>query len=363
MKILNIIPYISSRYGGPPYVAKSLNRLFNKQKIESNILTVDDKIDNEDNIIYFKKTTEKFFFSFDFLVNSIRWIKHTDIMFIHGIYTFVSLWSSIIGVMYKKDIYLLPHGMLDKNSIHSSNKLKSFLRVFFIYTIGFIQVKIAKKLIFNSTKEMNNSSFKEFGMVIPNGVDLQYIDSVKCDVSLFNKEKINLFFLGRLNKIKGIELIIESINQLDKKLLNKIAITIAGSGDDEYVKFIESKIKVDNVFKFIGHLDGNIKYSYLKQCDIYLQPSMTEGLSISMLEAMACKVNMITTNRVGLFEELAEKKAAHIINYEYKSLKEAIEVMIKNKLDYSSDCYFLIQDKYNWNSIIKSYIKVIEAKK
>ena len=355
-KILHLIPYINSQFGGPPYVAKSLNNLFNKSSFNSKILTLEE--DTNRNILFFKLTTKKFWFSFDFMINSIKYIKNSDIIFIHGIYSFVSLWGSIIAILFNKKVFLLPHGMLDKNSINSSGFIKNSIRKIFLYTIGLLQIKLSNKIIFNSQKEKINSLFANNSMVIPNGVDVEYIDNVRCNNQYFEKDKINLFFLGRLNKIKGIELILEAINQLDDDIKEKINFVIAGTSSNEYVEFLQS-VADKAVVKFIGHIEGSDKYCFLKQCDIYLQPSFTEGLSISMLEAMACKVKMITTNRVGLFEELKINNAAKVIDYDKHQLQLAIIELIKKENNYKNNCYKMIKEKYNWNKIIEDYKKLM----
>jgi len=356
-KILHIIPYISSKYGGPPFVTKSLNKFFIKYGFESQILTYCDK--SFDNIRCFKLNTEKFWFSFDFMFNSIKNIKKSDVVFIHGVYSFTSLWGSVFGKMFNKKIFLLPHGMLDKDSINSSNFFKNSIRKFFLYTVGLIIIKNADKIIFNSEKEKQNSLFSKNGIVIHNGVDLDYIDKIQCKKNYFSKDKISLFFLGRIHPIKGIEFLIDAVNLLDDEIKNQIEIIIAGDGEENYINYLKSKS--DKCIKFIGHIQGNEKYCYLKQCDIYLQPSQTEGLSISMLEALACKVNMITTNKVGLAKELKNKNAAMIIQYDLEELKESILKMLNDNKNYGQNGYNLIKEKYNWNIIIKKYQKILEG--
>ncbi|MDQ7083777.1 MAG: glycosyltransferase family 4 protein [Sulfurovum sp.] len=358
-KIVQIIPYFNSRYGGPPYVAKSLNTFFNLNGYNSILLTVDN-YESSTHTVFFKMSIRKFWYSYDFMMHSIKYIKNSDIVFVHGLYTFVSLWGTFIAYLYGKKIYLLPHGMLDNNSINSSGVIKNTLRKFFLYTIGYFQVKVSQKVIFNSKKEMENSLFSHNAVIIANGVDLHYIDTIQTHKNYFSKEKVSLFFLGRLHKIKGIELILDAIDKLDDNIKEKIELIIAGTGDTDYIKFLQDSSDI-NTTKFIGHIDSDTKYNYLKQCDIYLQPSFTEGLSISMLEAMACRVNMITTNRVGLFEELIDKEAAMIIEYNSTKLKLAILSLINTRNKYRDNGYEMIKEKYNWNVILNDYIDLIGA--
>ena len=292
------------------------------------------------------------------MLNSIKCIKNSDTVFIHGLYSFITLWTSVIAFIYSKKIYLLPHGMLDKNSINSSGFFKNSIRKIFLYTFGIFQVKTSNKVIFNSQKEKDNSILVKNSIIIPNGVDLDYINNIKCNKEYFKQDKISLFFLGRLNQIKGIEIILESVNRLDNNIKNKIELVIAGTGDGRYVNFLND-ISNNNIVKFIGHVNEQKKYCYLKQCDIYLQPSFTEGLSISMLEAMACKVSMITTNRVGIFEELIKKNAAKVIDYDVDQLGLAISELIFDKNEYKENSYKMVKDRYDWDIVIKFYKELI----
>lgn len=355
MKVLHIIPYISSNFGGPPFVAKSLNNLFNEHGFDSKILTLGSKNESTGYIFYFKKNTKFFFFSFDFLINTIKYFKDTDVIFIHGLYTFPSLWSSFIGYFLKKKMYLLPHGMLDRDSVSSGNFLKNSLRRFFIYTVVYFQVKVANQIIFNSAKEQKNSFMNYKSIIIHNGVDIESIQKIKCDKEYFNKDKVNLFFLGRIHPIKGIELIIDAINMLDVATKQKIHLTIAGAGSDDYIGFLKKRIQFDNI-DFIGHIDGNKKHCYLRQCDIYLQPSYTEGLSISLLESMANRALIMTTNKVGIYEELMQYSAGYVIDCNHNAIKDGILEILNG--DYGllrKNAYDLVCNKYNWNNIFKEY--------
>lgn len=49
-------------------------------------------------------------------------------------------------------------------------------------TIGLFQVKVSKKVIFNSNKEKNNSLFTKNSIVIPNGINLNYINNISIKI-------------------------------------------------------------------------------------------------------------------------------------------------------------------------------------
>ncbi len=358
MKIVQVIPYMDSKYGGPVYVAKSMHKFFTNRGFKSTILSLGEVKDSDEQIILLKKSSEKWFFSLDFLFNSHKIIKKNDVLIVHGFYSFITLWSVIVAGILNKRIYLRPAGMLDKDSVFSSGVLQNIFRYTYIHTVGIIIIFFSKNIIFNSKKEKNNSYFSHLkkSIITPNGVDLDHINSINCPNEIFNKEKINLFFLGRINKIKGIEILLESVDKLEG-----VELTVAGSGDHVFVEKLKKKF-IKNI-RFIGHLEGDEKYCYLKQCDIYVQPSKTEGLSLAMLEAMACKVAMITTNKVGLHEELEERNAAKIIDYDQDALEKAIKELSLDKAtrdEYAKNAFDLIENKYNWELVMHTYIELMK---
>ena len=104
---------------------------------------------------------------------------------------------------------------------------------------------------------------------------------------------------------KGILIALRTF-ELANKEFNNLLLTIAGDGPDlEYAKqyIIDNNIK--NV-QFIGRVDGDEKINALKSSDIYLFPSYTEGMPISLLEAMLFG-NVIITSDVGGIKDFFEQ--------------------------------------------------------
>jgi len=364
--ILHIIPYLSTKYGGPPYVAIALNKQLKCLGFKSKILTLTSQLGYppelpEEDVVFFQKDTDFYFFSLDFMINVIKYIKSADLIFIHGFYTFPTIWSTVISYIFKKKIILLPHGMLDKDSINSSSVKKNLFRKLYLFTVGLLQVKFSNIVVFNSHKEKRNSLFNLNSIVIHNGIDIDALQRIECKKSYFSSNKVKLFFLGRLHPIKGIELIIDAINILEQNVKNRIQLIVAGTGDDDFMLNLISKSPKD-IVKYIGHIDSPQKFYYLKEADIYLQPSYTEGLSISMLEAMASKVAMITTNRVGLYEELKQNNAALVIDYNVIDLKNAIEDLVENnekRERIAKNAYNLVKRKFDLKVIAENYQELI----
>ena len=364
MKVLQVIPYMETKYGGPVFVTTMIGHFLNVNNIESKILTLDsDQARKNDQVVVYKRSSKLWFFSIDLLLNAHKEVKNCSHILVHGAYTFFTFWVFVLALVYRKNIYLRPAGMLDRDSIFSGPSFMSLVRFTYLITIGSFLYLKSKRIIFNSTKEKNNSLFgsKKKSILLPNGIDPK-ITNVEPTYKKFSKPK-KLFFMGRLHPIKGVDILVEAINSLDVEIRKSVELIIAGDGDQDFVEDIKNKSC--SSIKYIGHIDGNIKYEYLQECDIYLQPSRTEGLSNSMLEAMFCHVAIITTKNVGLASELSDYNAAEIINYDGDELALAILKLINSTrmvLDYKRNSFNFVSEFYNFEKNIHKYIAVFNSK-
>jgi glycosyltransferase involved in cell wall biosynthesis len=364
MKVLQVIPYMETKYGGPVFVATMISQFLNVNNVENKILSTNSKQARDNNaVIEYKESTRFWFFSFDFLFNAHKEVKKYDCILVHGVYSFFSFWIFILALIYRKNIFLRPAGMLDMHSIFSGSRLKSFVRLLYLLSFGVFYSLKSKKIIFNSEKERSNSLFGilKKSIVLFNGVDPNIVNAV-CIKKHFSKP-IKLFFMGRIHPIKGIELLIDAVNNIDADIRKNIELIVAGDGDRLYVNRMKSK-SCSNI-KYIGHIEGDLKYQYLNECDIYLQPSHTEGLSNSMLEAMFCKVAMITTTNVGLANELLLNKAAEVVAYKRKDLTDAIVKVIQSEkimAQYKCKSYKFANDFFSFEQNIHNYIDIFNQK-
>ena len=351
---------METKYGGPVFVATMISQFLNVNNIENKILSTSSKQARGNNsVIVYKKTTRFWFLSFDFLFNAHKEVKKYDCILVHGIYSFFTFWIYILALVYRKKIFLRPAGMLDVDSIFDGRGFKALVRIFYLTITGLFIYLTSCRLIFNSSKEKYNSLFglTRKAIILSNGIDPKAV-SVKSGSELF-KKPYKLFFMGRLDSIKGIDLLINAVNNLDEKIKKDVELIVAGDGQYNFVRRIKSQ-SCSNI-KYIGHIEGRLKYQYLNECDIYLQPSKTEGLSNSMLEAMFCQVAIITTKNVGLSRELIEKDAAEVIDFDVTQLIMSITKLIKSKElveRYKANSFYFANKSYNFEKNIHNYIKI-----
>lgn len=126
------------------------------------------------------------------------------------------------------------------------------------------------------------------------------------------RQHIHVLSLGRLVEKKGVRYIIEAVAQLKDKF-PKIDLTIVGDGEER--KALEEQVSrlglTDRVY-FKGSVTNDEVRRYFEQADIFIAPSVTsssgdeEGLVVTIKEAMAIGVPVISTLHAGIPEMISD---------------------------------------------------------
>lgn len=173
-------------------------------------------------------------------------------------------------------------------------------------------------------------------VAIPNGIDgsrvqtIRSRDTVRSDWGIRENEFI-LLTPGRLAEQKGIEYLLRALPALDDAILCNIRCVIAGTGPlEERLRQLTSDLGLNNYVRFVG-FQRDIG-SILNAADLVVLPSLWEGLSIAVLEAMAAGRPIITTN-IGSNSELltSEKDALLVPPKDPKALAKAITTLVSDR--------------------------------
>jgi glycosyltransferase involved in cell wall biosynthesis len=114
-----------------------------------------------------------------------------------------------------------------------------------------------------------------------------------------DKPEINVLFLSRIEREKGIYEAIDAINYLRSGNI-KVMLNVAGNGGEmNNVKRYVAGNGITGV-KFLGYVTGPEKAKVFVQADVYLFPTYGEGMPNSVLEAMAYGLPVITRPVGGL---------------------------------------------------------------
>jgi glycosyltransferase involved in cell wall biosynthesis len=150
-------------------------------------------------------------------------------------------------------------------------------------------------------------------------------------VKKFSSNRINMLFLARIERSKGIYEAIDAYNILKKKY-NNIGLTIAGDGSEES----DIRTYIDSCglseIKTIGYVDGNAKINAFNDSDIYLFPSYFEGMPTSLLEAMAFGLPVVTREVGGISDFFENGRNGYMTeSKDPEVFASLIELLILNK--------------------------------
>jgi len=153
------------------------------------------------------------------------------------------------------------------------------------------------------------------------------IPDVEMPIFDYDNRKLNFLYVGRLQKIKAFDKVIEALSLMEEPDRNKINFEVVGEGIEK--ENLEEQVKsfgLENVVKFVGYMQ-NPSPKYVK-ADVFIQATNTEGLSMALLESMASW----TANVVNNFGVPFSDEAVMVIeNNNPETIKNAILKLINNK--------------------------------
>lgn len=276
--------------------------------------------------------------------------KHFDLVVINARFYIHSLYAANFASKNKIKCITIEHG-----STHLSvdNKILDF---FVAQVEHFITVLLKKKC--KDYYAVSNAAGKwseHFGIkskgTLYNAVDIENIKQLEAKPVCDYKKELSIpddatviTFTGRLLKIKGVYELLDAYNALNR---DDIYLIYAGDGPemDELKKH-----STKNVI-FLGQIDFEHIISLLRQSDIYCLPSVSEGMSTSVLEAIATNTFVITTYNGGARELITDDEYGIItMGNSAQETKLAIEKAL-NK-DYRNtacdNAYQKLLDGFTW---------------
>jgi glycosyltransferase involved in cell wall biosynthesis len=179
-------------------------------------------------------------------------------------------------------------------------------------------------------KEIVEEKFKAVHvLVLPNSIDLTSAGNFSRNGQAGSSPK--LLFIGRVDKNKGVEYIYQALNILkDKGVPFKFSMAGAGPEKDEYVQKFSASL--NSHFEYKGVVSGKDKENLFKESNIFLLPSMYEGLPISLIETMSFGIVPVVTN-VGSIGTLVKPGETGIFvnRHSAQDIADSIEKLINNK--------------------------------
>lgn len=368
MNILHVLPYYNPKRGGDVNVCTNLAKELVKNGHEVTILTTDFECD----INYLNQLKEfginivsiKTLFNIGLFIYSPQiknWLKINlnDFDVIH-LHTFRAYQNNIVleyaekfGIPY----IIQAHGSL--LTFFQKNKLKRIYDYFW----GIKLLKGASKVFALTETEYNQ--YRIMGVlddkieIVPNGINLSEYQKLstkgefKKKYNLSHEEKI-ILYLGRLNKNKGIDLLISAFSEIIKDQ-DKVKLVIAGPDDGDYkvLKNIVNNLMMNDKVLFIGPIYEKEKLNAYIDADVFVTPSFY-GFPVTFIEALACETPIITTDKGDKIDWI-DNNVGYVVGYDKDQLSEAIlNILFDDDLKkrFGHHGKNLVRTMFNWELII-----------
>ena len=212
-----------------------------------------------------------------------------------------------------------------------------------IYLTGKIKNKINKFVLKRAekvialTKNMQKKIKKDYkidSIVIYNGIDISKYKLNKAELKKRFKlkdEKV-IIYIGTLKKVKGVEYLIKSFKNINKKFQNTKLWIIGDGSERRNLEALTKKLNLQNKITFFGKKSNDKIPKYAIASDILVLPSLSEGFPMAILEAMASGLPIVASNVTGVSEIIKDKINGFLVKPKNsKEIAEKVSIILKNK--------------------------------
>lgn len=386
MKLAILAPESSPSWGGVgSYTFNLVKNL--PDKVDIHIITIDRKVkDSYENLLLDKgikiikitkvSPNDSFFYNLKFQIALFRKIKKLDKKYnfdlIHSHsghlpHYFSQFWNIAPMIV---TVHTETKGWKEARNLYKYKKDRTeILSDFFSPYISFgekLTFKRSDRLlpISKFTLDQINQVYKvdttDRAKVVHNGVDTELFKPENFE----RNNKTTISFFGRFISVKGLEIFLKAIKIVKNKGYN-VKILLGGRGNNEYLNEFLPSIKDDA--HFFGRIDYQNMPSIYNKSDIVVSPSLYEGCSGTILEAMACE-KMVIASKVGGTPEIIEDgdngllfKSRDSFELAEKIISVIEESMEVNKI--MKNGRKTVLSKFDWkkkgNEVYKNYLKIL----
>lgn len=342
-RILYITPYYKPSwfYGGPPKcISEQAEYLVAHFECKIDVVTLNkngqQKLFGSDEVViqevggvrvhYLPASQGKLgssYFASPQLKKYLEQFKNVDVVHIHTLFNAFPTAGASFAIRNKIPFGYSVHGMLDRYSLTRSKWMKRVHR--FLYEDQHLLK--ADFLHFTTENEKSNSVFprKAKTQVIPLGmVQVEFIEYARpyCPYDL------NMVYLGRINRKKGLDLLLQSFLLLSSSLKGRIHLDVYGEDDDNFLMHLQQMIEFHHLNEWVsfkGKLDPEVRNEKLQEYDLLVLPSHQENFGLVVAESLDQKVPVLISDKVNLCDVVLKHQCGWVSSLAPKQLAKKIE--------------------------------------
>lgn len=239
-------------------------------------------------------------------------------------------------------------------------------------------IKGAAALHFTAEEEKTLAAPFTFGapsFVAPLGVTLADYDERVSRDELDNAwpelaGKRIVLALGRVNFKKGFDILAKAFAQVAANH-DDLALVIAGPDNDGYADTVRAFLTQEKVIGktlFTGMVTGRRKMALLNNAALFTLPSYSENFGVAVVEAMACRLPVVISDKVNIWREIDEAGAGRVTPCDGQLFGEAMRQILSSPDQarlMGEKGRALVKRRFVWDQIAlhleKTYQSIIEG--
>lgn len=157
------------------------------------------------------------------------------------------------------------------------------------------------------------------------------VDPTLFQIVSHNQPGHRLLYTGRLAAAKGLPILLQSLARL-KSTHPDLVLTIVGDGADRAaLEEMTIDLELTGNVKFVGYKSQAEVREAMQQTDVFVLPSFAEGVPVSLMEAMAAGVPVVTTQIAGVSELVENGVSGYLVPPgDVASLADRIQTLLDN---------------------------------
>jgi len=284
-----------------------------------------------------------------------------DVINMHGFRASLLIRLSFLFTIRRPRLIYTAQVNYDQLISFSRSLLKRFSKI-----IGnILDYLLTDKIIFVSNKNMTNRIMQipvlqpDKSVVIYNGVCIS-TNRVNTDQLKEKNKKIIIACLSALVKRKGINILIEAVHLLNLKGINGFEIKVGGEGiERKNLQNMINKRDLKNRFILMGYVE---KTSLLKQADIFVLPTFSEGFPLSILEAGNFNLPVIASRVDGIPEVIQDGENGFLVQPgDAEELAEKLERLLNDselRHNFGMSLSETVKKKFDEDKMVEAYSNI-----
>ena len=273
---------------------------------------------------------------------------------IHGLWQMSTSTAAHAARQAAKPYLISAHGMLESWAL-ANKKLKKQ-----IYAALCERSNLRSAACLHALTEAEADDYRKFGLtnpvaVIPNGVNLPLHSSETAFLENFPalRGKRLILFLSRIHFKKGLDILAEAWARVSRQF-PEAQLVLAGPDFENTQATVTRRLEELGVAErttFTGMLAGELKWSALAAAECFVLPSYSEGLSVSVLEAMGMGLPVLITQQCNL-PEVSEHGCGWTIPAQAGALESALTQLLScpaaQRAEIGENGRRLVASRYSW---------------